>query len=225
MKDALIELLTRLGYPIFQQGSLDDDESYPESFFTFWNNAADGEAFYDDKENCYIWDFDLNFYSTDPILVNNKLVEAKTLLRSAGWIASSKGHDVASDEPTHTGRGMNIFYIEYSFGGDEEMTKLVALKNLVKKLTGEDSTATKISDAIEEINENYDPTTGVSKLSLLENDAGFITEDDIPEIPVAENQAAATAAGESDDVVKLSDFNALLTKLKAAGIMEADSII
>lgn len=39
----------------------------------------------------------------------------------------------------------------------------------------------------------------------------------------AANQAAATAAGESDDTVKLTDFNALLTKLKAAGLMAADS--
>lgn len=39
----------------------------------------------------------------------------------------------------------------------------------------------------------------------------------------AANQAAATAAGESDDKVKLSDFNGLLTKLKTAGIMEADT--
>lgn len=112
MKDLLINTLSKFNYPILLQGSLGADESYPESFFTFWNNAADGEAFYDDDEHCTIWNFDLNFYSTDPALVNTKLLEAKSLLKSVGFIATGKGHDVASDEPTHTGRGITIYYRE-----------------------------------------------------------------------------------------------------------------
>ena len=39
---------------------------------------------------------------------------------------------------------------------------------------------------------------------------------------IAQNQAAATAAGADDDKVKLSDFNALLRKLKDASLMEED---
>lgn len=42
----------------------------------------------------------------------------------------------------------------------------------------------------------------------------------VPEIPVAQNQAASTAV---DIAGLLSDFNALLAKLKAAGLMAADS--
>ena len=41
----------------------------------------------------------------------------------------------------------------------------------------------------------------------------------VPEIPVAQNQVASTA---EDIAGLLSDFNALLTKLKAAGLMAAD---
>lgn len=112
MKDLLITTLEPLGYPIFQQGSLAEDEPYPESFFTFWNRSADGDAFYDNEEHCYIWEFDLNFYSSDPALVNTKLIAAKGLLKAQGFIASGKGHDLASDEPTHTGRGMSVYKIE-----------------------------------------------------------------------------------------------------------------
>ncbi|MCQ2308208.1 MAG: hypothetical protein MJ000_11715 [Bacteroidales bacterium] len=112
MKDLLIETLQPLGYPIFQQGSLGEDEAYPDSFFTFWNNGSDGGEFYDNNEHSTVWDFDLNFYSNDPALVNVKLVEAKTLLKSCGFIATGKGHDVASDEPTHTGRGITVQIIE-----------------------------------------------------------------------------------------------------------------
>jgi hypothetical protein len=42
----------------------------------------------------------------------------------------------------------------------------------------------------------------------------------VSEIPVAANQTASTAA---DITALLADFNALLVKLKAAGIMTADS--
>lgn len=112
MKELLIEILEHMGFPIFQQGSLNEDGRYPDSFFTFWNNAADGDSFYDNENRTTIWDFDLNFYSTDPNLVNNKLLEAKKLLKSSGFIVSGDGYDVASDEVTHTGRGINIKYIK-----------------------------------------------------------------------------------------------------------------
>ena len=112
MKDLLINAISSLGYPILLQGSLNKDEPYPESFFTFWNNTSDGDEFYDNEEHSYIWDFDLNFYSSDPALVNTKLLEAKSLLKQQGFIVTGKGYDVASDEPTHTGRGINVLKIE-----------------------------------------------------------------------------------------------------------------
>lgn len=112
MKDLLINTLQPLGYPILLQGSLNKDEAYPESFFTFWNNEVPGDEFYDNEEHSYIWNFDLNFYSSDPYLVNTKLLEAKTALKAAGFIVTGKGYDVASDEPTHTGRGINVLKIE-----------------------------------------------------------------------------------------------------------------
>lgn len=112
MKDLLIQTLQPLGYKIIQQGSLNKDEAYPESFFTFWNNEVPGDEFYDNEEHSYIWNFDLNFYSSDPELVNTKLLDAKVALKAAGFIVTGKGYDVASDEPTHTGRGINVLKIE-----------------------------------------------------------------------------------------------------------------
>ncbi len=112
MEDLLIQTLEEMGYPIIRQGSMTDEEEYPESFFTFWNNDCYGRGFYDDGETQSVWDYDLNFYSTDPSLTHTKLLEAKQLLKSEGFIVCGKGHDVASDEPTHTGRGINVFYLE-----------------------------------------------------------------------------------------------------------------
>ena len=112
MKDALISLLETFGYPVRLQGSFAEDEQYPESFFTFWNNDSSDGSHYDNDAVNYIWDFDVNFYSIDPDLVNTVLLDARRLMKSNGWIMSGKGHDLASDEPTHTGRGINVIYIE-----------------------------------------------------------------------------------------------------------------
>ena len=113
MKDILINILESFGYPVFLQGSLGADEPYPESFFTFWNNDSYDEQFYDNVEHSTIWNVDVNFYSTDPALVNSILLDVKRLLKSNKFIVSGAGHDVASDEPTHTGRGLTALYIEH----------------------------------------------------------------------------------------------------------------
>ena len=110
MEDKLIEILEALGYPVRLQGSLLPDESYPDHFFTFWNDSADGVSYYSNNEGAILWAYSLNFYSIDPLLVNTKLLEAKALLKSAGWVVSGAGYDVPSDEATHTGRGISLLY-------------------------------------------------------------------------------------------------------------------
>ncbi len=110
MEDLLISTLEPLGYPVFLQGSLLPDEPYPDHFFTFWNDSTDGTSYYSNNEGAILWSYSLNFYSTDPLLTNSKLLEAKALLKSAGWVVNGAGYDVASDEPTHTGRGITILY-------------------------------------------------------------------------------------------------------------------
>lgn len=112
MVDLLINTLETLGYPVKLQGSILPDEPYPDSFFTFWNDSADGESFYSNTEGAITWSYSVNFYSVDPVAVNTKLLEAKQLLKSAGFIVTGAGYDVASDEPTHTGRGITVYYRE-----------------------------------------------------------------------------------------------------------------
>ena len=85
MEDLIIKTLSVLGYPVFLQGSLLDNQPYPESFFTFWNDAADAQSFHED---------------------------AKKLLRQQDFAIAGAGYDVASDEPTHTGRGISAKYLQ-----------------------------------------------------------------------------------------------------------------
>lgn len=112
VKQLLIDTLSSFNYPIYQQGSMSDSDEYPVSFFTFFNNATNDDDFFDNQETIVIWDFDLNIYSLDPEVVNNTLALAKPLLKAAGFIVNGVGYDVMSDEDTHTGRGINILYIE-----------------------------------------------------------------------------------------------------------------
>lgn len=112
MKELLINTLLTLGYPVKLQGSIEELEAYPDSFFTIWENDSYDGNHYDNKPISTIGNFDVNFYSIDPALVNTKLLEAKTELKKVGFVISGKGYDVPSDEPTHTGRGMNALKIE-----------------------------------------------------------------------------------------------------------------
>lgn len=108
MTELLINTLKDLNFPIIRQGSISEDESYPDTFFTYWNNDTPGDAFYDNKENKFIWNFDLNAYSTDPLIVYQMLKDAKIKLKEKGFIVTGQGYDVASDESSHIGRGINV---------------------------------------------------------------------------------------------------------------------
>ena len=111
MEDKLTSILEEaFGYPVFLQGSMADEAEYPNHFFTYWNDSADGSSFYSNTEGVIVWQYSLNFYSNDLSLVSGTLLRAKDELKKNGWIVSGAGYGVASDEPTHTGRGISLLY-------------------------------------------------------------------------------------------------------------------
>lgn len=112
MEDTLIELLSTLKYPVIRQGSLAPDEAYPDTFFTFWNNDETEHSAYDNDTVNVDYDFDVNVYSTNPDTAYQLLSQARKLLKENGWIIATRGYDVASDEITHIGRGMEILFLK-----------------------------------------------------------------------------------------------------------------
>lgn len=112
MKSELVELLETLDLPVFLQGSLNADEVYPDSFFTFWNFSNPESAFYDDDANRCVWGFWIYFYSTDPKLVEEMPEKARRLLKKNGWILQGKAADVSVDKPTHTGALFTAYKFE-----------------------------------------------------------------------------------------------------------------
>lgn len=108
MEDELIKLLESFGYPVRRQGSFADDEEYPETFFTFWNNDEYELKAYDNATFSVVFDFDVNIYGKNSKLVYDLQLQARQLLKSNGFQTQSRGYDVASDEKTHIGRGMRV---------------------------------------------------------------------------------------------------------------------
>lgn len=113
MEDNLIEVLTTLGYPVYRQGSMSDEEAYPETFITFWNYDSPDHNHYDNDDYGTEWSFNIYVYSSDPELTYSVLLDARSALKAGGWICQGKGFDVQSDEETHTGRGLNVIYMEF----------------------------------------------------------------------------------------------------------------
>ena len=111
MEDLIISTLESIGFPVFLQGSLLSVDDYPDDFFTFWNDNSEGK-FYGDDEKFTTYEYSVNFYSTDPANVYNKLRDAMTALKLAGFIIAGDGYSVPSGKNTHDGRGITVRYLK-----------------------------------------------------------------------------------------------------------------
>lgn len=112
MKQKLISALETLGFPVMLQGSHNTEESYPDSFITFWCNVTEDSLHFDNDVRSVEWSFSVIFYSNNPTLVNTKPREILEVLKSAGFIPQGKGNDIPSDESTHTGWAMEVIASE-----------------------------------------------------------------------------------------------------------------
>lgn len=112
MKAALIELLETFNYPVFLQGSLNPEEPYPDSFFTFWNFNNDDTAFYDNDTHREVWGFWVYFYSISPAFVESIPEQARQILKNNGFILQGKATDISVDRPTHTGAMFTTYKFE-----------------------------------------------------------------------------------------------------------------
>lgn len=113
MKSELIRLLKQFNYPVKLQGTMNKDENYPPSFFTFYNFQSPEDMHYSNSAARAVWGFWVYFYSEDTELVDTELLEAKKILKENGWICDGCGEDVASDVKSHTGRMITVYRIDY----------------------------------------------------------------------------------------------------------------
>lgn len=112
MKDLLIKTLEALGYDVMLQGSIADDEPYPESFITFFTTDSTEQDFLDGIPHGTQWLYTVIFYTSNPALMSTVPKQIYNALKSAGFIPQGKGRDIPSDEPTHTGWVNEYLYLE-----------------------------------------------------------------------------------------------------------------
>lgn len=111
MEDSLVLILESFGFPVRRQGSFAANEAYPDTFFTFWSPDESEHSAYDNDTEIVGYQFQVNVYSTSPARAYSLLSSARVALKAEGWIIGTRGYDAASDEPTHTGRGMIVYYL------------------------------------------------------------------------------------------------------------------
>lgn len=112
MKDLLIKTLCGFGYDVILQGSMADDEPYPESFITFFTDGSTEQDFFDGVPHGVQWRYSVIFYTSNPELMSTVPMEIYRALKAAGFVPQGRGHDIPSDEPTHTGWVNEYLYLE-----------------------------------------------------------------------------------------------------------------
>ena len=112
MKKLLIETLEKTGSPVYLHGSIAEDMPYPERFITFLTLDSPDVEHFDGEAWGTSWSYQICNYGTDPLTVAEDAAAIRGLLKEAGFIPQGKGHDLPSDEPTHTGWVTEYLYLE-----------------------------------------------------------------------------------------------------------------
>ena len=97
---------------VYLQGTLNEDETYPQKFITYFVTDTADITFYNNDTAAYEWDFSVMFYSNNPIEVNTIPEQIRKALKAAGFIPQGKGNDIISDEKEYTGWAMDFIYRE-----------------------------------------------------------------------------------------------------------------
>ena len=112
MKSILLSALQPLGVKVILQGTLLNDEPYPDNFITIWTADSSSAADFDNKSALTAWEYQVICYSNNPLMTEEMARDIRKALIAAGFIPQGKGRDLPSDQPTHTGWACNYIYLE-----------------------------------------------------------------------------------------------------------------
>lgn len=112
MKEKLDEIFESIGLPFSLQGSYQEGESLPISFFTYWNIDTPEDFFYDNEANRTQWKWYVYFYTSDPSVIYSQMDEFVRLAKEKGFIVEGRGNDIPSDVPDYLGRYVRVTYLE-----------------------------------------------------------------------------------------------------------------
>ena len=116
MENKLVSILEELEleqeFDVILQGTIDPNEGYPENFFSYWNWETPRGSYYDNKHTNVRWGFQIIAYSTDRNFLNEMTKKAIEELEKNNFIIDSEGEDIASNLKSHTGKMIEIYFIE-----------------------------------------------------------------------------------------------------------------
>ena len=110
-KENLINILeTYCPENVYLQGTLNPDETFPDTFITFFITNSDLNSFYDDDANRIEWSIAVMIYSTDPDTIDTIAKGVIKDCKNAGFIPQGVGNDIPSGIETHTGWAIDLVY-------------------------------------------------------------------------------------------------------------------
>lgn len=110
MSEELIDLIeSEFGYPVYLQGSMNDSDDYPPSFFTYWNFDSPDEDYFDNQAFSESWWYWIYFYTSSRKEVRETMKKLKSLLESNDYIVEGNGIDAKSDIVSHTGKMITVY--------------------------------------------------------------------------------------------------------------------
>lgn len=110
IKERIINVLGSFDIPVYLQGTMAEDEPYPERFLTFFVHSADDESFYNDEATQEVYGVSVMYYDADSERVESfPKTDLIPAMRNAGFIKQGNGIDVLSDAPTHTGKALEFY--------------------------------------------------------------------------------------------------------------------
>ncbi len=112
MEDSLYRMLESICSEVYQQGAFTNNESYPDDFFTVWNDDTQFADYYSNSPRACVWSFTINSYSTSPERARKMITAAQELLVSNGWLIVRSGYDAYSGSPHHTGKTITAHFKE-----------------------------------------------------------------------------------------------------------------
>ena len=108
MDEKLISILETLGYDVILQGSLDSEEEYPSSFFTYWNWENPREQYYDNKHKSVASSFQIQFYTTDMKILDSVVNQAVQLLEENDFMLDEEPINNYSDIPNYKSKTFDV---------------------------------------------------------------------------------------------------------------------
>ena len=101
--EELFSIFEEMGYEYHRQGSL-TDETYPDSFFTYWNIDTPNTKHRDNDVKEYSIDLMVYWYTNNASLIYSVMDEFIRQAKLKGFIVTGKAYDGNADKDNYFGR-------------------------------------------------------------------------------------------------------------------------